>query len=529
MSEVHSPVAATRRRVKAEVPPTADVVVVGAGLGGLYAAARLGQAGKRVVVLDGHYVAGGCATQFERPHAGGHLRFDIGLHYVGDCGPGGLVPRLLDEVGVHVDWRPMDPDGFDVLVFPDFRFPVPASRELYQERITSMFPKEKPGIERYMRLLVEVERLGSARPGVGLLWTALARGRLAASWKGGTIGDFLEQNIRDPHCRAVILGQNGDYGLAPRRVSAMLHCGLANHYFKGAYYPVGGGQVIADQLAALVESRGGVVALRRRVGQVLVEGGRAVGARGEGFEVRAPVVVSNADIKKTVLELLPEGSVPGAYTRRAEGWEMGGAIFLACFGVKGAIEGLGAQNLWQFDTYDFDEAYARLGESAEGATLGCYVTSASTKDPDSAGHAPPGYASIEAMTLVPGSARAWGLDPAAAGSLRYRQDSRYRQIKARVEDDLLRRLDVLLPGTAARVEFRESATPVTHGRYTGATDGTGYGLAATPGQFLGQRPGSRGPVPGLYFAGASTRSGHGIVGAMTSGKKAAMAVLRDTR
>ncbi|MBM4365233.1 MAG: NAD(P)/FAD-dependent oxidoreductase [Deltaproteobacteria bacterium] len=528
MIDAHSPVRDTRRRVRAPLPPACDVAVIGAGLGGLYAAATLARAGKRVVVLDGHYVAGGCATMFERPVAGGHLRFDVGVHYVGDCGPGGLVPRLLEGVGADVRWRPLDPDAFDVLVFPDFRFPIPANKELYQSRLIEMFPAEKAGIERYMRLLAEVDRLGSARPGVGLLMEALLHGRLAAAWKGGTIGAFLDESIKDPRCKAVMLGQNGDYGLAPRRVSAMLHAGLANHYFKGAFYPEGGGQVMADQLAEIVEKNGGVVALRKPVSRILVDGGRAVGVAGDDFELRAPVVLSNADIKKTMLELLPRESLPSAWGLRAQKWEMGGAIFLACFGVKGPIEGLGAQNLWQFDSYDFDAAYAKVEEGVEAAMAGCYVTSASLKDPGSAGHAPEGYSTIEAMTLVPGEPEAWGLSREAAGALRYRQDSRYRAIKQRVEDELLRRLDHMLPGTADRVVFRESATPVSHSRFTGASGGTGYGLAATPAQFLDKRPGARGPLPGLYLAGASTRSGHGIVGAMMSGKKAANAILSDT-
>ena len=68
---------------------------------------------------------------------------------------------------------------------------------------------------------------------------------------------------------------------------------------------------------------------------------------------------------------------------------------------------------------------------------------------------------------------------------------------------------------------------MTHSRYTRASAGSGYGLAATPDQFLQKRHGYRGPAEGLYFAGASTRAGHGVVGAMLSGHQAAIRVGRD--
>jgi phytoene dehydrogenase-like protein len=521
---VTSPTDQTRRRVKVPVPERADVAIIGAGLGGLYAGAVLARAGKKVAIFDGHYVAGGCATQFERPLNGGHIRFDIGLHYVGDCGEGGMVPRLLDEVGAGVRWLPLDPAGFDVLQFPDLRFRIPADRELYRQRLIDAFPGEVRGIDRYLRLLREVEVLGGA--GKNLLVEAVLRGRLAAWWKGGTIGDFLDTCTRDPRLKAVLLGQSGDYGLPPRKVSAMLHAGLANHYFKGAYYPEGGGQVIADRLAEQVESAGGQVLLRRPIDRIVVEGGRAVGVSGEDFETRAAVVLSNADIKRTMLELLPAECAP-QWRKKAVNWEMGGAIFLTCVGVEGPVGDLGAWNLWQFDGYDLDAFYAAGEAMDEPQVTGCYITSASRKDPASTGHAPAGVNSVEVMTLVSGRPEAWGLDPLAVHGLRYRQDSVYRARKQRVEAELIHRLDLLFPGSAARIVFRESATPVSHTRYTGASDGTGYGLAATPAQFLANRPGSRGPIPGLYLAGASTRSGHGIVGALSSGRKAARAILAD--
>ena len=91
------------------------------------------------------------------------------------------------------------------------------------------------------------------------------------------------------------------------------------------------------------------------------------------------------------------------------------------------------------------------------------------------------------------------------------------------------RLVSLFPAAKDRIVLRESATPMSHSRFTGATDGTGYGLACTPEQFMKSRPGYRGPLAGLYMCGASTRAGHGIVGAMMGGKSAALRLLSDAK
>ena len=155
---VHVPTAKTHARVSAPVPDRVDVAVIGAGLGGLMTAARLAKRGRKVAVLDSHYVAGGCATMFTRGTGEQRVNFDVGLHYVGDCGPGGRIPELLREVGVDVDWRPLDPDGFDELVFPDLRFRIPADRGLYRDRLVAAFPKEKTGIDRYVRMTGDEER-----------------------------------------------------------------------------------------------------------------------------------------------------------------------------------------------------------------------------------------------------------------------------------------------------------------------------------------------------------------------------------
>src|SRR5512139_3447046 len=92
------------RRARLHVPDSVDVAIVGAGLGGLVAAARIAQSGRRVAVFESHYTAGGCATQFTRGPKHARWHFDVGLHYVGDCREGGTIPRILRELGTSVDF-----------------------------------------------------------------------------------------------------------------------------------------------------------------------------------------------------------------------------------------------------------------------------------------------------------------------------------------------------------------------------------------------------------------------------------------
>ncbi len=537
------PRSASRRRTHTPVPERVDVAVVGSGLGGLVAAGYLAQRGLRVAVFESHYVAGGCATQFARGPKHARWHFDVGLHYVGDCGADGTIPRILGDLGLAVDFAELDPDGFDTLVFPDLRFAIPADLDRYRDRLVAAFPHERRGIDGYVglvRAVMKVSRLldvyEGRRPPVWEAARVALHGLRLARWQTATIGDVLRALIRDPRLAAVLLGQSGDYGLPPSRVSALLHLGLAGHYFRGAFYPRGGGQVIADKLARRLEALGGTVHLRTPVERILVSGGGAAGVSlapkaGEpGRDVRADVVLSNADLRRTLLELVGKEHLPASLVTRAEGFEMAAALFMTFVGLEGDGRDLGmtSANVWQFDGYDVEGFYRDTGRAPDPiAVHGCYVTSASLKDPEGARHhAPAGHTNLEVMAVVPSDPARWGV----SGDRRawaYKHDAAYLARKGELEAELVGRLDRLFPGARSRVVLCESATPMSHERFTGASEGTGYGLAATPAQFMKSRPGYRGPLDGLYLTGASTRAGHGIVGAMMGGRAAARRVLAD--
>ncbi|HEY2512182.1 MAG TPA: NAD(P)/FAD-dependent oxidoreductase [Polyangiaceae bacterium] len=531
---------AERRRAHQVVPEAVDVAIIGSGLGGLVAGAYLARSGLTVAVFEQHYVAGGCATQFARGPKKARYHFDVGLHYIGDCEREGTIPSLLRGVGVELSYERLDPDGFDTLVFPGLEFRIPADLGVYRDRLCRTFPRERRAIDRYVRLVratMKATRMvdQGARLSLRAAWTmgldALRLGRIHAS----TIHEVLDGcGIRDPRLRGVILGQSGDYGVPPSEASALLHLGLAGHYFRGAYYPRGGGQVIADRLAETIEKRGGGVHLRRGIERILVgSDGAARGVRLEARagepprDVRARAVLSNADLSMTLFRLLGAEHLPASWAERASGYKMAAALFMTFLGVSGDLraKGMRPANYWVYDDFDLERAYRAEDPRRTG---GVYVTSASLKDPSNAAHhAPAGITNVEVMTLVPPTLEPWGVVPLDAEGWRYGESAAYRERKAALEEQMVGRLDALFPGAARAVVFRESATPVSHARFTRATGGTGYGLAATPSQFMGRRPGYRGPIPGLYLCGASTRSGHGIVGAMLGGRQAAMRIAKD--
>jgi len=536
-----SPTARSNDRSRSPLPERVDVAIVGAGLGGLVAAANLARAGLQVACFDAHYVAGGCATQFRRRSGDGFYHFDVGLHYIGDCGESGAIPSILRELEIEIDYVPLDPDGFDNLVFPDFTFAIPSDLDRYRDRLVAYFPTEVRGIDRYVRFLREVRTVGqkmdsgAGRSALSMIATIAKHGRLLARYRDASIQHVLDDCTKNPRLQAVMLGQSGDYGLPPSEVSALLHAGLAQHYFQGAYYPRGGGQIIADKVADAIEAAGGSVHLRKPIERILIEGGRAVGVRIEAgrrepaVEVRADVVISNADIKRTYLELVGPEYLTAASVRKARSWTMGGAIFMTVAGIRGDLRELGMKNAnyWVFDDYDLESFYRDSRDANAPTPRGCYITSASLKDPDTPHHAPEGCQTIEIMTLVPGQADAWGVSTDDITPWNYKGREDYVALKERLHNEMLERLESLFPGALAQLDFAESATPVSHSRFTRASDGTGYGLACTPAQFMQGRPGYRAEIPGLYLCGASTRAGHGIVGAMMSGRHAARRVLHD--
>lgn len=509
-----------------------DAIVIGSGLGGLCCAAYLCASGRRTLVLEGHYVAGGNSQAFRRVLHGRQYEFDVGVHYIGECGPDGSISHLLHGLGLaeRVVFRPLDPDGYSTLLFPGRRFRVPASWDRYRARLLESFPGESQPLGRVVDVLREVS--AQAR--------RFQRHEISAAQLGEEAPAFVRWGLRpvtelfahfgiSEAAGAVLLGEQGDYAVRPSRTPTALAAGLTDHYMRGAFYPEGGGQALAGRLVEAIRAWGGEVRTRTPVARVRLEKGRVAGVQLEttGACIDAPIVVSNADLKRTLQQLVGEAHFSPETVQKIRAFRMALPLFAVYAGLDLPPEALGAANTnyWLWGTTDIEHIYEQLENGEMPEENLAYITVTSLRDPHSAQIAPAGHTNLQIMTLLPHDYGLWNVQRGPAEGGRYHRDPEYRRRKGALLEHLLETAEQVLPGLREHVDWKEAATPVTQERFTHSTGGTSYGIEFATDQMGPMRVGPETEVPGLFLCGASTPSGHGVANVMWSGLLAACAAL----
>ncbi len=483
-----------------------DVVVVGAGLGGISAAAVLAKAGRKVLVVERQDGAGGYARAVRR----GPYLFDPAIHVLAEAGDGRFVDLLLRHLGVRGEVDLVQVPGLWRVDLPGWSFHAPVGTDDHVAALVARFPHEAAGIRAFFgltaRFFAEATHL-SMRLSLRGLDTAVERFPTFFAHRTATVGAVLDSCCSDPRAKAVI-GASWPYlGLPPSRLSFLSFALMLSTVVAGGLrYCRGSFQRLADAFVTALERDGGEVLPGTAVRRILVQDGAVRGVRlAGGREVRAPVVVSNADATRTLGELVGEEHLPPALIRRVRRMQPSTSAVVVYGATALDLAALRpAHEAFLYRHWDHDTTYADILAGRPG---GMWANVPTLVDPSLA---PEGQHLVILTSLAPRTTgRPW------------------RQEKERYAGRMLADFDQVYPGVREHLEVLETATPDTLEAYTGNRGAATYGWALTPGQTGSRRTTHHPPIGGLYLSGHWTDEGPGSFRVLLSGVATARMVLED--
>ncbi|WP_437725229.1 phytoene desaturase family protein [Sorangium sp. So ce861] len=488
----------------------ADVLVVGAGFGGLGAALSLAERGAKVVLCEALRYPGGCASTFER----GGYRFEAGATLFSGLAPEQLFGRWIARHGldVAVDWI----DPLVELRTPSLRLPIGRDREALVSALAELPGAPAAGVRAFFAYQARIADTLWALFDDPALLPPLGAGALvrhaASAPRYAALLPVLGRPLEG------VLARFGVAGFAPLRhyldglCQITVQCGVAeaeapfamatmDYYFRGTGHVRGGIGALAWALVRAVERLGGDVRMATRV-RSLEPGPEGFRAGTRSGEIRARHVIANL-LPQDLRALL--GAAPGALPRLdrlaidVEGGWGAAMLYLVARAPEGASPAAHHLELVQDPGAPF----------VEGNHLFVSVSGAADE-----GRAPPGHRTLTVSTHVP-LAKLRALPPG-------RQGEYIGAIQARMREGLA----ALAPEWSANVVRALTASPRTFARFTGRAGGAVGGVPrrAGLGHYLSVWP--RPVQDGLWMVGDSVFPGQSTLAAAIGGARTAESVAR---
>jgi phytoene desaturase len=471
------------------VAERADVVVVGAGVGGLAAAIRLAATGRRVVVLERNDVAGGKLAVVRH----GGATFDAGPSLV-------TLPHVFDEL-FRVGGSSLADEVTLHRLDPQFTYRWPDGSSLVvpddAERRVAAFEALSPGagaawrrFDDHGRRIWDVsERTFLAGPMDGPV--AMARRMrsprdLTAVDPLRTLHRVAASTFDDPRL-VQWAGRYATYsGSSPYRAPATLACIPHIEARHGCWYPAGGLDAIRAALQRVAERVGVEVRTGVDVERICDDGRAVTGVEAGATRVAAPVVVANADAEQLYDRLLPDERALRRVRRAPR--SMSALVVLAL--VRGATPGA-AHHTVSFSADDRAEfAALSAGRMADDPTV--YACVSAVSDPSQA----------------PSGSENWFLLVNTPPGIRLEPDTERHRILAVLASRGIELRD--------RIGWVDAITPLQFAARTGSPAGSIYGTSSDGRRAAFLRPGNRGARRGLFLVGGSSHPGGGLPLVVTS-------------
>lgn len=469
---------------------TYDYLVLGAGYGGLAAAALLQQTGRRVALLEAHATLGGCASFFRRKQ----FTFDVGATTFSGVQPAQPLGKLFSQLDLQPDLVKLEPGM--VIVLDDARITRWAAPEKWLDEASTHFPA--PRIRDFWRKIFDLNAaawrtvnasyrlppaslgdiLSLARPRnlkFAPLLPGLVRPLTALLASYGLENDAKLRRFLDEQ---LLISTQNTAEKVPYLTAAM---GLA--YPSETYYPTGGMFRPALLLLRKFKATGGAAHFNQRVTQItkIAEGYRVTTARGAEFTARG--IVSNIPLWN--MASLMESDISHYFSGLAERYNWAWGAFTVYFAIA--------------DAANLPTAYYQIHTAAplpHCQSSSIFVSFSLRGD---TAKAPNGWRTVTISTHT--RAEDWHGLPTEV----------YETRKRETQDAILREFDRALPELAAAPkQLMTSGTPRTFEHYTGRYLGFVGGIPHSLRNNSLRMASGATPFPRFYLVGDSVFPGQGV-------------------
>lgn len=486
-----------------------EVVVVGAGPGGLASAMLLRASGAEVTVLERSDRVGGRTASFTQDG----FTFDYGPTFF-------LFPEVLREIfdacgrsfDAEVEMTRLDPmyrlqfdDGAIFEATPDVTRLTEQVARIDAADARNVAPYLAENLAKF-----DVFRPILQRPFHGL--RSLVNGDMMRAlplfrpWL--TVDQDLRRWFRHPDTRLAFSFQSKYLGMSPFKCPSLFTIVAHVEYGHGVFHPTGGCNAVPRAMARVAREMGVDIRVAEPVERMLFEGRRATGVRTAHGEYPADAVVVNGDFAATMKALVPDALRRRWTDARIDAKRYSCSTFMLYLGLEGRFEDMHHHTIFLSGDYLENIREIDAGLAPEEPTI--YVQNASVTDPTLA---PEGHSTL--YVLVPVGNLSGGVDWDALAPI-------YRR-------KILKRLERLCGhDIEPRIRTERMLTPKDWQTQMAVFRGATFNLAHNLGQMLHLRPRNRfEDLERVYLTGGGTHPGSGLPTIFESAKIASKLVAED--
>lgn len=417
-----------------------DVIIIGAGIGGLVCGCYLAKAGMKVLIVEQHSKPGGCCGSFDR----NGYKFDIGVHYLGSLREnGGILNGILNDHNLKNKINILKREISNKIIISDKIVNFSNNNNHTIEELVGYFPKEKNNILNFFKFISNNQFLS-----------------LFSKTKTLTFREFINEFFNDEKLKSIFSILVGNLGLPPSKASALASIVLFKEYIlDGGYYPQDGMQSFPNLFAEKFREYGGDLFLSTRADSIIVNDNFAKGVvLNNNTKIYSKIVISNSDVYFTFTKLISSHSLE---INKINNLKISSSAFVVYLGLNKLIKKSSKIDhvTWLFTSYDIEKNYNtdRYGEEKIDYIV-CHIPAFTEST-----LAPENKSIVRLMFWVRPTSR------------NIKDDKKNFLYKKTI-----RIVKKIMPDIEKNIEIKEIATPSTFNKFTFNYKGSAFGWAATP-------------------------------------------------